>query len=52
MYAEKKQYGIFWNGKRINTARSKQEAEQTIRGTERDYGPLPKGTLTYREVKQ
>jgi len=44
-------YGIFWNGKRVNTAESKEAAKQIVRGTDRDYGPLPKGTLTYQKVR-
>jgi|HubBroStandDraft_6_1064221.scaffolds.fasta_scaffold06460_4 hypothetical protein len=42
-------YAIYWNGKRINTARTVGEAKQTIAGIQRDYGPLAKGTLAYRK---
>lgn len=43
-------YRIYWNGKRVNEVRGLEAAKRTIKGTERDYGPLPKGTLTYRKV--
>ena len=43
-------YRIYWNGKQINEVRGLEAAKQTVKGTERDFGPLPKGTLTYRKV--
>ncbi|VVB52102.1 Uncharacterised protein [uncultured archaeon] len=44
-------HAIFWNGKQVNTAISLQMAKQTKVGMERDYGPLPKGTLTIKAVR-
>ena len=43
-------HAIFWNGTRVNSATSLAMAQQTKAGMERDYGPLPKGTLTIRKV--
>jgi hypothetical protein len=43
-------HAILWNGKQVNTAISLAMAKQTKAGMERDYGPLPKGTLTIRKV--
>lgn len=43
-------YEILWNGKQVNTAISLTMAKQTKLGMERDYGPLPKDTLTIRRV--
>jgi hypothetical protein len=42
---------ILWNGKQVNTASSKEMAQAIVKGTERDYGPLPKGTLKIRKGK-
>lgn len=47
----KTQYQVRWNGKVINTLDTLESAKQTLKGTERDYGPLPKGTLTITDVE-
>ena len=44
-------YTILWNGRQVNTAVSLAMAKQTKTGMERDFGPLPKGTLTIRKVR-
>ncbi len=43
-------YKIYWNGKQINEVKGLETTKQTVMGIERDFGPLPKGTLTYRKA--